>query len=135
MWGPAPISARRLRALVVGIPLDGNVGREIGDPRATGWGNVEELLAALVEVSDAGNRLFFKAHAKKGTQAPKAIKVPRPERATGETEPVRRKRQATSEELRAFFGGSARYTGPPIEEIVPAGSGNEVDSAAEGVDV
>lgn len=133
MWGPEPISARRLRVLVVGIPLDGNVGREIGDPRATGWGNVEELLAGILEVVDAGNRLYFRAHTKRGAQQPKPIKVPRPERTTGETEPVKVKRQATSEELRAFFGGAVRYTGPPLEEIVPAG--DPVTSAADGVDV
>lgn len=114
-----------------GIPLEGNVGLALGDPRATGWGNVEELLAALVEVVDAGNRLFFRANTKRGQRQPDPIEVPRPERGTGETEDVRApKRQATSEEIRAFFGGAVRYTGPPNVEEVSSSSGNPVTSPA-----
>lgn len=117
--------------LVVNLPLDGAVGRELGDPRATGWGNVEELLAALIETVDAGNRLYFRAHTKKGKEQPKPIRVPRPTKAPGEDGAVRKpKRQATSEEMRAFFGGGAvRYTGPRVDDV-SSSSGNPVTTPA-----
>lgn len=114
MWGPRPISARRFRSLARGIPLrDSSIGvalelRQIGE-----WGNLEELVAGLIEVVDHGNRLFFAAHAKKGSQTPDPIRIHRPRRrgqAADEEAPTER-RPATSEELKAFFGGAVRYTG------------------------
>lgn len=111
--------------LIGGLPLEGSAfARAIGVDR--GWGNVEELLAGLCELADAGNRLFFMAHSKKGTQAPKPLKIIRPPKP-GE-EKSKKRRQATSEELKAFFGGGSaiRYTGPgaavadDAEELVGA---------------
>jgi hypothetical protein len=117
---------------VLGLPPEGNIGRIIGDPRATGWSTTDELLAGVIELLDVGNRLYFRAHTKRGTQQPKPIKVPRPESSAGETDAVTpRKRQATSAELRQFFGGSARYTGPPLEELASS-SGNPVTGPAAG---
>lgn len=131
LWGRDAISGRYLRSLVSSLPLTGAVGHALDDPRATGWGNTEELLAALIETVDSGNRLYFRANTKRGTRQPDPITVPRPERKTGETEDVSRprKRQATPEEMRAFFGGSVRYTGPSVEDV-DASSGNPVSDAA-----
>jgi hypothetical protein len=109
LWGPAEISARRLRSLVTGITLDGALGRALEAPEAIGWGNVEELLAGLIEVVDVGNRLYLKVHKKKGTPDPKPIRVPRP----GDAEEEKERRPATSDEIKAFFG-DIRY--------VPAGA-------------
>lgn len=82
--------------------MDGALGLALKFPNAIGWGNQEELLATLIEVVDAGNRLFHKAHSKKGATQPKPIKVPRP------ADPTRKKRKATSEDLKAMFG-EVRY--------------------------
>lgn len=69
-------------------------------PESTEWRNTEELLATLIEVIDYGNRLFIMANSKKGARHPKPIKVIRPY----QPEPERpRRRQATGEEMRAFF--------------------------------
>lgn len=122
MWGPRPLTLRRFRSLARGIPLrDSSIGealelRQVGD-----WGNVEELLAGLIEVLDYGNRLFFSAHAKKGTSAPKPIKVHRPKPRGQSEEDVAERRPATSEELRAFFGGAVRYTGPAVDDTAAPG--------------
>ncbi len=68
----------------------------------TGWTNTHELLAALIEVTDYGNRLYLQVHSRKGSRQPKPIKIRRP----GEQEPRGRGRQATGEEMRRFFGGA-----------------------------
>lgn len=121
---------------MIRIPLTGALGFELGDHRATGWGNVEELLAALVELTDGTNRLLFRANTKKGVTQPKPIKVPRPSGEPGETEPVKRKRPATSEELKAFFGGAVRYTGPKVEDVNPTpGDGRPRDARGRFVKV
>lgn len=89
------------------------------------WSNLEELVAIAVEVIDQGNRQFHAAHSKKGARAPKPLRIPRPPRPRrkGEPEPEeeRKKRPATSEELRAFFGGGIRYTGPKGRPRCPRG--------------
>lgn len=81
------------------------------DPAAQyGWDYGEELLAAIVELLDTGNRLFFQAHTKKGTRPPKPIEIRRP------WDPVPDKpKMATSEEIARFFGGVVKYTGPKSE--------------------
>jgi hypothetical protein len=118
VWGPEPISARRLYVLIAGLPLEGSaLARSVGGDRP-GWGNTEELLAGLCELVDITNRQFFMAHSKKGTPPPKPLKVQRP--AALDEEPKKR-RLATSEELRAFFGasgGTIRYTGHEPSESV-----------------
>jgi len=74
----------------------------------------------IAELVDGGNRLFIQAHTKKGTPAPKPLEIRRPSTSTNTTDPPR-KRQATSEELAAFFGaGSVRYTGP--RRVAPSSS-------------
>lgn len=120
------MSLRRFRSLLRGLPMrDTVIGTKLGVRQVGEWGNVEELLAVNAEVTDAGNRLFYSAHTKKGTPAPKPLKIPRPERtataAAGGAKPASKKRRpATSEEMRAFFGGAVRYTGPPVEGTADA---------------
>jgi hypothetical protein len=63
-------------------------------------------LKLLAELLDAGNRNFIEVHKKKGSRSPRPIKLERPwER--------RRRRQATPEELRAWFGGAIHVSNPP----------------------
>lgn len=122
MWGPRPLTLRHFRSLARGIPLhDSSIGAALELRQVVDWGNVEELLAGLIEVLDYGNRLFISAHSKKGAAAPKPIKVHRPKRRGLEAEEERERRPATSEELRAFFGGAARYTGPSLEDTPDEG--------------
>lgn len=109
LWGPEPVTYRRLSVLVRGIPAESALGISTGALRP-GWGATEELLATVVELVDAGNRSFFRVHSKRGAQQPKPIKVTRP---ADPNEPPKRRRKATSEDLVAMFGGAARYTGPP----------------------
>lgn len=113
MWGDQPVSARRLRTLIAAIPLESALGLALG-AYTPAWTNNEELLALIAEQIHENTRAFVIAHSKRGAAAPPALRIPRPDRdsarAAGATD---RKRPATSEELVAFFGGSARYTGKP----------------------
>lgn len=93
------------------LPWDSAVGRaiEAPDPAVARWGNLEELLALNTEVLDLHARQFVLANSKKGTAAPKPyVKILRP----GEAE-KKKKRKATPEEIRRFFGNAVRYTPPP----------------------
>ncbi len=119
MWAtPRRLSWRRFRSLVAGLPpTDSALGRALAIRQVGEWGLTEDLLAFLIEVVDLGNRSFVSAHSKKGASKPRPITIPRPPapRRKGEAPPVDepgKKRMATSEELVAFFGGTARYTGP-----------------------
>lgn len=98
---------RRLIALINGLPPGGALHRSI-DPARVDWSQTDELLATLVEVVDIGNRDFAAVHSDKGSPPRKPIRVPRPGH---EAEPAPARRQATPEEMRAFFGGAIRYTG------------------------
>lgn len=95
VWGPEPISVRRFRSLVRGLPPDGALGRALS-PHPPGWGNVEELLATTVELVDLGNRILHAAYCEPPHPGP--IKLTRPT----DTEPER-PAMATSEEMLAFF--------------------------------
>jgi hypothetical protein len=101
------------------------------DP-SIGWGNVEELLAALVELCHESNRLFILANTPKSRRPHiPPLRVPRPERPDGQTEHVHtRKRPASSEELARFFGGSVRYRPRMAALERPAGSGDPVTAPA-----
>lgn len=71
------------------------------DGLGAGWGPNEELLATIAEVLDAGNRMYFRAHAKKNARLPKALRIPRP------SERRRRpKRKATAEEIARMVGAA-----------------------------
>lgn len=90
------------------LPADSATVRAL-DP-APGWGNVEELLASLVELVHEGNRLFVYANTPKNKRVKiPALTVPRPANVAGDTEGVKKKRPATAEEMARFFGGAVRY--------------------------
>jgi hypothetical protein len=72
-------------------------------PDVAGWTNTDELLAALVEVVDYGNRLYLQVHAKKGSRPPKPIQIRRPGQPEAADPPKKKRRQATGEEMRRFF--------------------------------
>lgn len=101
---------RRVLALVRGLPPDGAVARQIADdPLEVEWSIEVQLLAAIAELLDEANMLFFTAHAKEGTPFREPIRIRRPGAEQLETTT---RRPATSDELRRFFKGAVRYTGP-----------------------
>lgn len=80
LWGPNPISIRRLQSLINGLPLDSALVRSYDPKRlGRGWGPQEELLAVIAELVDVNNRYFLSAHVKPGTQLPKPIYIARPD--------------------------------------------------------
>lgn len=91
LWGPEPIGVRRLRALVMNLPLESAFGRGVyGAPGPGSWGNAEELLAANVETTHsvvrsiiAGFAMFAKAPKPK---PPRPLSIPRPGKKSRETE-------------------------------------------------
>lgn len=68
------------------------------------WTTTDELLAQLIEMSDAVGLRHLSALGAK--RLPKPYRVPRP---FAPPKPARRK--ATSEDLRRMFGGAIRYVG------------------------
>lgn len=110
VWGPEPISFRRLGVLVDGLPLESRLARAVGAPKPGSWTNVEELLAGVVEVLGDFRNLFVMANSdpKKGRPNLPPLRVPRPD-ADGRKD---RKRPATSGELAKFLQGRGlvRYT-------------------------
>lgn len=106
LWGAEPLGVRRLLSLIRGLPPRGAVARTATNGRD--WGTTEELLAAVVELTDLTNRLVYQAFSGKGAKKWKPVVVSRP------TDPP--KKPAAGDELRAFFTtkaefGSAKYTG------------------------
>lgn len=89
---------------MLGLPLESNTLRKLGAWKPGEWHNVEELLAQIMETIYEGHRLFYKANAKKGSQPPPPLKVPRPAHVEEQTAKAKKKRPATSEELARFFG-------------------------------
>lgn len=77
LWGPSPCGVRRVLALVNGLPPDGATVR-YSVYHGQQWSVTDELLAALIEEIDYGNRLYFSAHSKKNSQQPKPVKIRRP---------------------------------------------------------
>lgn len=89
---------RRLHSLISGLPPNSALAREI-NPELD-WGITEELLATALELIDLGNRQFVMANSKKGTPAPKPIKISRPWES-------KIKRSATPSEIGELMGGGA----------------------------
>jgi hypothetical protein len=106
------MSVRRLANLCANLTPGGPVDRS-ADPEGygSGWTTQEELLALIAELVDYGNRNFVQVNSKPHSPAPKPIKITRP---SDQREQMQPKRQATIEEMKAFFGGA----------IVPPGEMN-----------
>lgn len=111
LWGPAPLSARRLSALVKGLPPGSAVGREL----SAGWGVTEELLATLIEVVDRGDRWFYSAHSPPGARMPEPLVIPRPGQRpappAAEAVPAGPRRTSSPEQIRAAGG---RFIHAPV---------------------
>lgn len=116
VFGPNPISARRLRVLIKHLPFESRLVRKRRDWHPDLPTPAERLIldlgALTLESVSAGNLLFLKAHSRPGTVIPDPVKIPRVWRDTDEDEP----RTSTVEELASFMGrrGIVRYT-PPEE--------------------
>lgn len=74
LYGPTPLGARRVLALIEWLPPDAAIWRA----NRTSWTDERELLATQIEVLDALRRAFVVAHSKQGTRPPEPIRVPRP---------------------------------------------------------
>lgn len=83
------MGARRLLALIRGLPRDSATLRTVGTP----WGFTEELLAILAEQVNWGNLLYHHVHFK--GPHPEALKIRRP----GEE---KKRKTASPEQLAAF---------------------------------
>lgn len=64
-----------------------------------GWGYKEELLAAIAELVDVGNRYFFNAHKRKGVRSPEPVRIKRPGLSR------RPRRRATRDDIKRIFTG------------------------------
>lgn len=64
-----------------------------------GWTTDTELLAAIAELLDVGNRYFVSANASKNTKLPEPLQIPRPYKTERKA-----KKQSSTEELKAFAG-------------------------------
>lgn len=94
---------RRLHALVSGLPRDAALLRKL-DPEQAQWGTTAELLAALIEVVDMGNRMYHAAHTRKGTTPLTPVEIRRPGGTRHDTTTERRR--PTREDFRmALLGG------------------------------
>lgn len=98
LWGRPLVGARRLLALVAGLSPRSVLRRKLTS-RGSDWGSTEELLSALIEQVDLGNRLFFMANAKKGAKVWKPMHIPRPT--------VKPQELSSADEIRRFFGAGA----------------------------
>lgn len=78
------------------------------DPEGWSWDTRAELLAAVAELVDYGNRLFLQANSKKGTKPPKPIQIARPGRQAAVAPDAPPRPQASADEIARFFGGAKR---------------------------
>lgn len=108
LWGERPVTLRRLRALIVGLPIDGSFFRAV-HPEAA-WTQTHELLATLIEVTDRVHLRHLSALGAK--RLPKGIDVTRP------FVKPKAKRKATSADMKRMFGGAIKYA--PAKEVSDA---------------
>jgi hypothetical protein len=115
VWGADPISFRVLKNLTVGLPHESRTLRALGAPTPGAWGNVEELLAGIIDEQRVSNFYFVSAHVKQGTQVPEPKLVKRPTLVPRTDEPggQDRPRPLNAEGLATALGkgrGVVRYT-------------------------
>lgn len=103
LWGPEPITARKFRSYLLALPLESALLTQ-ARPERIGWGNAEELLATLVELSHATWRVLVTVYSEKGASVPEPLRVPRPGQLN---EPAAV--TASPAEVKRFFGGGVRY--------------------------
>lgn len=101
---------RRLRSLVAALPEDSATARAC-DPLGGQWSTERELMAQTVDYLAILNTNFARANSKAGTSIPNPRFIPRPgDEEVDEPAAARPRRMSTPNEIRAFFGGSVRYT-------------------------
>jgi hypothetical protein len=61
---------------VVGLPRESTFVRKVSP--AAEWSSTEYLLAALIEVVDAGNRWMVQLNTKRGSRQPDPVRIERP---------------------------------------------------------
>lgn len=83
LWGAQPISARRLGVLVRALPPESATIQAVAP--AASWGTSDELLATLIELTDARWHWFFDVHAKPHVRRPAPVRIPRPGQSHTET--------------------------------------------------
>ncbi len=95
------MGARRLAALINGLPLDSALVRSYDPDRlGRGWDLQTEMLAIVAELIDRHDRHFLMANTKRGTTIPKPLYIARPDdakrgrSATPKTDPAALKRFA-----------------------------------------
>ena len=96
LWGSKPLGARRLLALVSGLPKDSALSRAAGGD----WTQEDELLATIVDLVGMSNHMFLQANSKKGTTLPNFVSFPRPWEAKAK---VGKSTQSSTDDVRAFF--------------------------------
>lgn len=98
LYGRMRIGARRLWALIMGLPPMSALHRAV-NPEGWNWTYGDELLATLVEQIDHSNRMFYVANSAKSKDVWDPVKVPRPKQ-TMLVEETRQ--QSSTEQLRDF---------------------------------
>lgn len=98
LWGPRPLGARKLEALIGQLPENSATARALS-PNA-GWTQDTELLATIAELIDGNTLLHYNINKRKGQKSPAPIRIPRP------WDKRRKKRRATPEETKRLFGGA-----------------------------
>lgn len=106
LYGPDPLTWRRIRSLVANLPPDSAFGRQ------GGWSVSEHLLGTTVELLDDVRRIGLIAGRVPVNKLPPPIDVhrpgtrPAPASAPHEETPAPVRRQATPDEIRAVFAAA-----------------------------
>lgn len=90
------MGARKLEALMAGLPHDSALARDVNEATAHGWSQDTELLASIAELLDVSNRYYLSAHGVSQGQLGRPLYIPRPFRRAV-------KRAATRDELAQMF--------------------------------
>lgn len=100
------IGARRLRALVQGLPVGSALHRSI-DPEGWAWRSETELLADAVELLDANLKLHLRVNTKPGTHVPDVVHIPRPNRPKPQAKP---RPQSSAADIKKYMGKKVKVT-------------------------
>ena len=116
------MGCRRLEALINGLPPTSSsaLARELNEGIRIGWGFNEELLTALIEVLDVGNRNFLLANGVKMHQLPKAVYINRP------LQPKAPPKKAAPDDIKRIFDGGAFIKAAPEEALEEVLEENDV---------
>ena len=117
LWGDSPVGGRRLTALINGLSPRSATMRRL-QYGGSEWGNVEEMLATLIEQMDMANRMYYQVHFE--GEAWDALLLDRPyptDRGADTPKPKAPRKQADAVELRGFFGTMAAGDSTHVEPL------------------